>query len=89
MRVRYRTTAGADELLLAEIASKLSRAAERRARGAVDLSGEEAELMARRDTIRIRLSEKRTLMAVRQATIQALSEDAEVVDYDGVDGREL
>ena len=50
---------------------------------------QEAELLARRDTIRIRLSEKRTLMAVRQATIKTLSEDAEVHDYHGADGREL
>jgi hypothetical protein len=86
---QYRTTAGADELLLAEIASKLSRAAERRTRGATDLHGEEAELIARRDNIRVRLGEKRTLMAVKRATVQELSVDSEAHDYRGSENREL
>lgn len=72
---QYRTTAGADELQLAEIASKLARAAERRERGGVDLLWEEAELTARRDTIRVRLGEKRTLMAVKEATLKEMRDD--------------
>ena len=85
----YRTTAGADELLLAELASKLRRVQERRERGAIDVSGEEAELIARRDTVRVRLGEKRTLMAVKQATIQQLSEEGEPNGYYQAHDREL
>lgn len=71
---QYRTNAGADELLLAEIASKLKKAALVRERGGT--KSEEAELMARRDTVRVRLSEKRTLMAVKGRVMRELQEDA-------------
>lgn len=67
-------------MITAEIASKLKKAAFVRERGGID--SEEAGLMAQRDAVRVRLSEKRTVMAVKGQVMRELREDAPNYEYD-------